>query len=55
VKGLGYYSTVNISDPELFLSKRNAETKMKKRLRKGSPVTGLSLDRQSISLGDTKA
>jgi hypothetical protein len=33
VKGLGYHSIVKNSDPELFLSKRTAETKMKKRLR----------------------
>jgi hypothetical protein len=33
VEGQVYQPTVNISDPELFLSKRTSGTKMKKRLK----------------------
>jgi hypothetical protein len=33
VEEWGFHPTVKNSDPELFLSKRTAETKMKKRLR----------------------
>jgi hypothetical protein len=33
VEGWGFYPRVKIADPELFLSKRTAGTKMEKRLR----------------------
>jgi hypothetical protein len=33
LEGCGYHPTVKNSDPELFLSKRTAETKMEKKLR----------------------
>ena len=37
---MGEFFTIKISDPELFLSKRNAGTKMEQRMRKGHLVTG---------------
>jgi hypothetical protein len=42
--GWSYHKTVKISDPELFLSKRTAGTKMEKKLREGSPMTGPTWD-----------
>jgi hypothetical protein len=36
---MGLPSTVKISDPELFLSKRTSGTKVEKRLREQGPVT----------------
>jgi hypothetical protein len=40
VEEQSYQLTVKISDPELFLSKRTSETKIEKRLREGSSMTG---------------
>ena len=53
VEGWGCYPTVNNSDPDLFLSKRTAGTKMEKKLRQTK-----SIDRPkmvSISWGGVKA
>lgn len=39
VEGWGCHPTVKNSDPEFFLSKRTAGTKMEKRMRERGPVT----------------
>ena len=44
VEGWGSHATVKNSDPELFLPKRTAGTKMEKRLNKERPVTGPTWD-----------
>ena len=44
VEGWGYHSTVKNSDPELFLFKRTAETKMEKRLRERWSSVGQTWD-----------
>ena len=43
MEGRGYQHTIKISDEELFLSKRNAGTKMEQRL-KGHPEMGPAWD-----------
>jgi hypothetical protein len=52
-EGWCYQSTVKISDPELFLSGRNAGTKMEKRLKERRSNDGPIW--QFTSWGDTKA
>jgi len=42
--GWGCHPIIKNSDPELFLSKRTAGTKMETRLGKGGPVTGPTWD-----------
>jgi hypothetical protein len=44
VEGLGYQSTVKISDPELFPSKRTAGTKMEKRQKEKPSMTSTNWD-----------
>ena len=44
VEGQGYQPTCKTFDLGLFLSKRNAGTKMEKRLKESHPVTGLTWD-----------
>jgi hypothetical protein len=44
VERWGFHPTIKNSDPELILSKRNAGTKMEKRLGKGGLVTGPKWD-----------
>jgi hypothetical protein len=54
VEGQGYQPTVKIPEPELFLSKRTAGTKMEKRLRERQANEGPNLE-GSISWRCTKA